>query len=272
MPLIPAKSQFACAASTLATCPRTCKMNEMKCWTYHLQDRRVVTYFSPSQVRGWEFGSLSQDGGVSTFINKIKNKCWTFLVMKILGKKKDIYLTSWAMMNAETRSRPGLSMKEKPLDRVTNIKAWLIVLTWRYTADANISAVAKTFSISDSSILFLLKFLTPKAFWKCQLKRKNWLYTKVWKHPKLRVRCQIYHKEVCLMSCPEEDNSGYSQICTNHYSSGKNFWEFPTIRKWRWLDPVLGYSHDSTWAWTCMNKKTQLCTPSLNLWVDSYHH
>lgn len=88
MPLIPAKSQFACAASTLATCPRTCKMNEMKCWTYHLQDRRVVTYFSPSQVRGWEFGSLSQDGGVSTFINKIKNKCWTFLVMKILGKKK----------------------------------------------------------------------------------------------------------------------------------------------------------------------------------------
>jgi hypothetical protein len=34
-----------------------------------------------------------------------------------------------------TRSRPGRSTKDQLRERVTKIRAWLTILTWRYRAD-----------------------------------------------------------------------------------------------------------------------------------------
>lgn len=39
--------------------------------------------------------------------------------------------TNWATKKAATRRRPGLSIKDQLRDLVTNIRAWLIVLTCR---------------------------------------------------------------------------------------------------------------------------------------------
>lgn len=44
-------------------------------------------------------------------------------------------------MKATTSKRPGLSMKDQPLERVTNINAWLMVLIWRYRAEDSFSFI-----------------------------------------------------------------------------------------------------------------------------------
>lgn len=74
-------------------------------------------------------------------------------------------LTSCAKTNANMSRRPGLSVKDQPLDRVTNIRAWLMVLTWRYTAEASISV----FLAIDSwpgRMLFTFIVRTWKCFYK----------------------------------------------------------------------------------------------------------
>jgi hypothetical protein len=47
------------------------------------------------------------------------------------------WLTSCATKKAKTSKNPGRSTNDQLRDRVTKIRAWLIVLTWRYTADAS---------------------------------------------------------------------------------------------------------------------------------------
>lgn len=55
-----------------------------------------------------------------------------------------------------------------------------------------------------------------------------------------------YREKTSLMSSPEENNSSEGQISANGNSRCKNLSEFPAVRTWRWLDPVLGNCHDST--------------------------
>lgn len=58
--------------------------------------------------------------------------------------------TSWAAKNAKSRRKPGRSTKDQLRDRVTKMSAWLMMLTWRYSA-------------AISSLSFSLIDLTPNA-------------------------------------------------------------------------------------------------------------
>jgi hypothetical protein len=46
-------------------------------------------------------------------------------------------LTSCATKKAKTNKNPGRSINDQLRDRVTKMRAWLMVLTWRYTAEAS---------------------------------------------------------------------------------------------------------------------------------------
>lgn len=63
------------------------------------------------------------------------------------------FLTSWATTKAHIRRTPGRSRKDQLWLRVTNMSAWLMMLTWRYTAE-------------DTSSVLLERDLTPK--WSCR--------------------------------------------------------------------------------------------------------
>lgn len=80
------------------------------------------------------------------------NNC-TKSIMKWTGS----YLTSWAIMKATTSNIPGRSTKDQLLDRVTNMRAWLMVLTCRYIAEA---------SFRKSSWAVFSRVGTPNTRWK----------------------------------------------------------------------------------------------------------
>jgi hypothetical protein len=75
-----------------------------------------------------------------------------------------IALTSWAITKAATSNKPGRSINDQLRDRVTNMRAWLIVLTCRYIADA---------SFLISSVSFFWRLDTPNVLWKVHNKHKS---------------------------------------------------------------------------------------------------
>jgi len=92
-------------------------------------------------------------------------------IYQIIKLWNDISHTSWAIMKAETSRRPGRSRNDQLRERVTNIKAWLMVLTWRYTADANCSLSGLAIFSSVMLKWCWLKSLTLKC--SCQEIKKN---------------------------------------------------------------------------------------------------
>lgn len=153
--------------------------------------------------------------------------------------------TSWAITKAATSKNPGRSQKDQVRDRVTNIRAWLMVLTCRYTAEA---------SFLKSSASFCWRLETPNV--RCVLHNKNQFEQKkkeslTGKNKKFGVHLtkkikESYRKEVCLVCCPKEDDCHHSQITAENDSSCKDLCQLPAIRLRRRLHPILWYCHNGT--------------------------
>lgn len=75
-----------------------------------------------------------------------------------LPKAAMIEETSCARQNAIISAVEGRSMKKKLWERVTKIKAWDIIATWRYTTMCNIGSLAEMGGGVSNS--------TPKVLWK----------------------------------------------------------------------------------------------------------
>lgn len=146
------------------------------------------------------------------------------------------------MINAATRRRPGLSLKDHPLERVTKMRAWLMVLTWRYTADASCWFIALDTLGSDILKCFLLKFFTPKCL--CPKKTESISYWFLIRNTKNSFYCdhapqlvdekkvamqEAYRKKVSFIGHLEEYYSHDGKVTAYDNSSSENFTQLPAI-------------------------------------------
>lgn len=128
---IPAKSLVANADIKVATCKYFSKLVHWKISKSSAAILQRVFFFTRNMNHGcrscecYYIEEVWQDHYVIRSHILVLNIATTHI------RKTFKPLTSWAMMKAVTSRRPGLSVNDQPLDRVTNINAWLMVLTWR---------------------------------------------------------------------------------------------------------------------------------------------
>lgn len=158
-----------------------------------------------------------------------------------LGAFLGYKLTSWATTNAHIKRIPGLSRNDQLWLRVTNIKAWLMMLTCRYTAE------------ETSSVL-----LEIDLTWKCVCTQTWLIATNInmgKTQPISTTKCHYiktstkelpyvwYLEEICIDHNPVKQDSDQSKICADDNACRKYLFKLPTVRPWRWLNSILRDSH-----------------------------
>ena len=136
-------------------------------------------------------------------------------------------LTSWAITKAITKSIPGRSTKDQLRERVTNIRAWLTILTCKYKADIISSWV---------------RCLTPN--FSCKNSQGGVICLIQEKELNLFQLNNSYREEISFSHYLEKYDSHQCQVTPKHNPSSKYFLQFPAIRQGRWLHSVLGNCHD----------------------------
>lgn len=155
---------------------------------------------------------------------------------------QSMILTNCAIQKAAKSRRPGRSVNDQLLDLVTKIKAWLMILTCRYTA-------------AVSSLGLPRSDLTPnvRCAGECHISLHSSKKFKILCGNRRGLLCtehkslQAYLEEVSSISCPKEDDSHHGQVSANDNSLREDLRKFPAIGERGWLDAILGNSHDGTW-------------------------
>ena len=120
--------------------------------------------------------------------------------------------TACAIQKAISKSHPGRSRKDQPLDLVTKIRAWLTILTCKYKADI----------ISCS---LPLKSLTWNVLYKKQENKTELCL----RDKEFDYMLDTYREEVSSVSSPEENDGHQSHVASKDNAGCEDFFEFPAI-------------------------------------------
>ena len=138
-------------------------------------------------------------------------------------------LTNCAIMKAVINNIPGRSMKDQLRDRVTNIRAWLTILTCRYSA----AIISSRLPLIDFTPNFSCIKRKKRNVLKLSLNRNHQIWS-------LRILISVsYREEVGIPHYPEEYNSHQCQVTSENNTRSEDLFQFPAIGQWGWLHPIL---------------------------------